>query len=90
MPRARLAKRFLSSRSKRFEINNRIVQLTEDEAAEITRILAELSERLRDNLVPLRFAAETIAEFDWYSHGRALRVNSNARCPNFPLTPPWN
>jgi DNA mismatch repair protein MutS2 len=46
------------------EFNNRVVQLTEDEAAEITRILAELTERLRANLGALRFAAETIAELD--------------------------
>jgi DNA mismatch repair protein MutS2 len=46
------------------EHNNRLVQLAEDEAAEITRILAELSERLRDNLGPLRFAIEAIAELD--------------------------
>src|SRR6267378_735516 len=46
------------------DLNNKIVQLAEDEAAEITRILAELTERLRGNLVPLRFAIETIAELD--------------------------
>ena len=46
------------------ELNNRVVQLTEDEAAEITRILAELTDRLRANLGALRFAAETIAELD--------------------------
>ena len=46
------------------EFNNKIVQLTEDEAAEITRILLELTERLRGNLGPLRFAVETIAELD--------------------------
>jgi DNA mismatch repair protein MutS2 len=46
------------------ELNNKIVQLTEDEAAEITRILLELTERLRGNLGPLRFAVETIAELD--------------------------
>jgi DNA mismatch repair protein MutS2 len=46
------------------EHNNRLVQLAEDEAAEITRILAELTERLRANLGPLRFAVETIAELD--------------------------
>src|ERR1019366_1089965 len=46
------------------ELNNKIVQLAEDEAAEITRILVELTERLRGNLGPLRFAVETIAEFD--------------------------
>src|ERR1700676_62287 len=46
------------------DLNNKIVQLAEDEAAEITRILLELTERLRGNLGPLRFAVETIAELD--------------------------
>ncbi len=46
------------------EHNNKLVQLAEDEAAEIARILAELTERLRANLGPLRFAVETIAELD--------------------------
>jgi DNA mismatch repair protein MutS2 len=46
------------------EHNNKLVQLAEDEAAEITRILAELSERLRANLGPLLHAVETIAELD--------------------------
>ncbi|MGH9678697.1 MAG: endonuclease MutS2 [Candidatus Acidiferrales bacterium] len=46
------------------EFNNRLVQLSEDEAAEITRILAGISDRLRGNLGPLRFAVETIAELD--------------------------
>src|ERR1019366_8336338 len=44
------------------EFNNRLVQLSEEEAEEIARILAELSERLRENLGPLRFAVEIIAE----------------------------
>jgi DNA mismatch repair protein MutS2 len=46
------------------DLNNKIVQLADDEAAEITRILVELTERLRENLGPLRFAVETIAELD--------------------------
>jgi DNA mismatch repair protein MutS2 len=46
------------------EHNNRLVQLAEDEAAEITRILSELTDRLRENLGPLRGALETIAELD--------------------------
>jgi DNA mismatch repair protein MutS2 len=46
------------------EFNNRLVQLSEDEAAEITRILAEISDRLRGNLGPLHFAVEAIAELD--------------------------
>ena len=46
------------------EFNNRLVQLFEDEAAEIARILDELTGRLRANLGPLRFAVETVAELD--------------------------
>ena len=46
------------------EHNNRLVQLGEDEAAEIARILDELTRRLRENLGPLRFAVETTAELD--------------------------
>jgi len=46
------------------EFNNRLVQLSEDEAAEIARILDEITQRLRANLGPLRFAVETIAELD--------------------------
>jgi len=46
------------------EHNNRLVQLAEDEAAEIARILTELTERLRSNFGPLRFAVATIAELD--------------------------
>jgi DNA mismatch repair protein MutS2 len=46
------------------EWNNRLVQLAEDEAAEIARILEELTERLRIERGPLEAAAATIAELD--------------------------
>ncbi len=46
------------------EHNNRLVQLSEEEAEEIARILAELSDRLRANLGPLSFAVEIIAALD--------------------------
>ena len=46
------------------DLNNKIVQLAEDEAAEIARILVELTDRLRENTGALRFAVETIAELD--------------------------
>lgn len=46
------------------ELNNKRVQLAEDEAAEIARILEELTNLLRGELGPLRFAAETIAGMD--------------------------
>jgi DNA mismatch repair protein MutS2 len=46
------------------ETNNQLVQLAEDEAAEILRILRELTERLQTVRGPLLAAAETIAELD--------------------------
>jgi DNA mismatch repair protein MutS2 len=46
------------------EANNQLVQLAEDEAAEIVRILRELTERLQLLRGPLVAAAETIAELD--------------------------
>jgi len=46
------------------EGNNQLVQLAEEEAAEIARILAELTERLRQSLAVLQAAAATIAELD--------------------------
>ncbi|MHB8675474.1 MAG: endonuclease MutS2 [Candidatus Acidiferrales bacterium] len=46
------------------ELNNRLVQLAEDEAVEIARILFEFTERLRADRSPLEFAAATIADLD--------------------------
>jgi DNA mismatch repair protein MutS2 len=46
------------------ETNNQLVQLAEDEATEIFRILKELTDRLRGMLGSLVAAAETIAELD--------------------------
>ncbi|HET9401697.1 MAG TPA: Smr/MutS family protein [Candidatus Acidoferrales bacterium] len=46
------------------ELNNRLVQLSEDEAAEIARILADLTDMLRAQSAALQFAADTIAELD--------------------------
>jgi DNA mismatch repair protein MutS2 len=46
------------------ELNNRLVQLFEDEAAEIARILAEFTDLLRAERGPLDFAATTIADLD--------------------------
>lgn len=56
------------------ESNNQLVQLAEDEAAEIFRILKELTERLRAMLGPLQHAATTIAELDSiFARGRFAR-----------------
>lgn len=46
------------------EMNNKLVQLAEDEAAEIARILAELTALVQSQLPALKFAADTIAELD--------------------------
>jgi DNA mismatch repair protein MutS2 len=46
------------------ELNNRLVELAEEESAEIARILAGLTDILRAQEPALRYAAETIAELD--------------------------
>ncbi|MGB8654769.1 MAG: Smr/MutS family protein, partial [Candidatus Acidiferrales bacterium] len=46
------------------DLNNRLVQLREEELAEIARILADLTERLRSEREPLESAAAAIAHFD--------------------------
>jgi len=66
------------------ETNNQLVQLAEDEAAEIFRILKELTDRLREMHGPLQAAAETIAELDSVSRGRGLRGISMRACRSFP------
>jgi DNA mismatch repair protein MutS2 len=69
------------------EINNQLVQLAEDEAAEIFRILKELTERLRGTLGPLQAAAATIAELDSiFARGRFAR-DFDACMPEFSKEP---
>ena len=46
------------------DLNNRLVQLSEDETAEIARILEELTERARAERGPLDAAASAIAHLD--------------------------
>jgi len=46
------------------DLNNRLVQLAEDETAEIARILEELTERVRADRAPLAAAAESVAHLD--------------------------
>jgi DNA mismatch repair protein MutS2 len=65
------------------ETNNQLVQLAEDEAAEIFRILKELTERLQAVRGPLTAAAETIAELDGvFARGRFAR-DFDACLPEF-------
>jgi DNA mismatch repair protein MutS2 len=65
------------------DANNQLVQLNEEEAAEILRILQELTRRLQLELSGLRAAAETIAEMDGvFARGRFAR-EFDAAIPEF-------
>ena len=56
------------------DLNNRLVQLSEEETVEIARILAELTDRVRAQSGPLRAAAETLAHLDSiFARGRFAR-----------------
>ncbi len=56
------------------DLNNRLVQLSEEELEEISRILQELTERLRANVGPLAEAARQIAHLDSiFARGRFAR-----------------
>jgi DNA mismatch repair protein MutS2 len=65
------------------EANNQLVQLAEDETAEIFRILEELTARLQAVLGALQAAATTIAELDGiFARGRFAR-DFDACMPEF-------
>lgn len=65
------------------DLNNRLVQLAEDETAEIARILEELTDRLRAENGPLEHAAAAIAHFDSvFARGRFAR-EFNCVMPEF-------
>lgn len=65
------------------ESNNQLVQLAEDEAAEIVRILRELTERLQGMRVALVAAAETIAATDGYFARARFAQEFDATFPEF-------
>ena len=68
------------------ELNNRLVQLAEEEAAEIARILAEFTDHLRVERAPLEHAAATIAQLDSiFARGRYAR-DFDAAIPEFSDT----
>ena len=65
------------------EANNQLVQLAEDESAEILRILRELTQRLQRDLPALLSAAETIQLLDGvFARGRFAR-DFDAALPEF-------
>jgi DNA mismatch repair protein MutS2 len=65
------------------ETNNQLVQLGEDEAAEIIKILRELTERLQRLRDPLVLAAETIAELDSIFARARFAQEFDAAMPEF-------
>src|SRR5208282_4016479 len=65
------------------ETNNQLVQFAEDEAAEILRILRELTERLQIVRGPLVAAAETIAELDSVFARARFARDFDAAVPEF-------
>jgi DNA mismatch repair protein MutS2 len=68
------------------ESNNQLVQLAEDEAAEILRILRELTEKLQMIRGPLLAAAETIAELDGVFARARFAQDFDAAIPEFSGT----
>src|SRR5215831_918354 len=65
------------------EANNQLVQLAEDEAAEIVRILRELTDKLQMIRGSLRAAAETIAELDSVFARARFARDFDAATPEF-------
>ena len=65
------------------EANNQLVQLAEEEAAEIARILRELTERLQAFRGPLESAAATIAELDSVFARARFARDFDAAVPEF-------
>ena len=65
------------------ETNNQLVQLAEEEAAEIIRVLRELTERLQAIREPLLAAAETIAELDGVFARARFARDFDAAMPEF-------
>jgi DNA mismatch repair protein MutS2 len=65
------------------ETNNQLVQLREDEAAEIVRILRELTEKLQRVREPLVLTAETIAELDSVFARARFAQEFDATLPGF-------
>jgi DNA mismatch repair protein MutS2 len=68
------------------EANNQLVQLAEDEATEILRILRELTEKLQMIRGPLAAAAETIAELDGVFARARFARDFDAAMPEFSAT----
>src|ERR1700674_74205 len=65
------------------EVNNQLVQFAEDEAAEILRILREVTERLQRSRALLVSASETIAQLDGVFARARFAQEFDAAIPEF-------
>ena len=65
------------------DANNQLVQLAEDEAAEIVRILRELTEKLQAVRAPLLASVETIADLDSLFARSRFAQEFDAAIPDF-------
>jgi DNA mismatch repair protein MutS2 len=64
-------------------LNNQLVRLREDEAREIERILAEITDALRDHVTEIATTTEALAEFDCIFAKGGFALDYNATIPRF-------
>jgi DNA mismatch repair protein MutS2 len=69
------------------ELNNRLVQLVEEEAEEIARLLAELTEKLRTEGHAIAHATETLARFDSIFARARFAKAFDCAMPEFAVRP---
>ncbi|MBV8552331.1 MAG: Smr/MutS family protein [Acidobacteriaceae bacterium] len=65
------------------QLNNQLVRLREDEIREIERILAEITNTLREHAAEIAATAEALAEFDHIFAKAAFARDYNAVIPRF-------
>jgi DNA mismatch repair protein MutS2 len=69
------------------DLNNQLVRLREDEHREIERILAEITDALREHSVEIAASAEALAEFDCAFAKGAFALDYHAAIPTFSREP---
>lgn len=65
------------------DLNNQLVRLREDEHREIERILAEITDALREHSVEIAATADALAEFDCVFAKAGFALDYNAAIPKF-------
>jgi DNA mismatch repair protein MutS2 len=65
------------------DLNNQLVRIREDEHREIERILAEITDALREHSVEIAATADALAEFDCVFAKAGFALDYNAAIPNF-------